>query len=74
VQMEAELVQAIQAMADEYDYSQHERAADCTLSGILCFEVCIKRVHVDPPILMPGNQNRIDPNAWRPLIMSCCRY
>jgi hypothetical protein len=44
VQMEAELVQAIQAMADEYDYSQHERAADCTLSGILCFEVSIKRV------------------------------
>ena len=28
VQMEAELVQAIPAMADEYDYSQHERAAD----------------------------------------------
>jgi flavin reductase (DIM6/NTAB) family NADH-FMN oxidoreductase RutF len=74
VQMEAELVQAIPAMADEYDYSQHERAADCTLSGILCFEVRIKRVHVDPTILMPGNQNRIDPNAWRPLIMSYCRY
>ena len=35
MQMEAELVQAIPAMADEYDYSRRERAADCTLSGIL---------------------------------------
>lgn len=74
VQMEAELVQAVPAMVDEYDYSQHERAAECTLSGILCFEVRIKRVHVDPRILMSDNQNRIDPNAWRPLIMSFCRY
>jgi flavin reductase (DIM6/NTAB) family NADH-FMN oxidoreductase RutF len=74
VQMEAELVQAIPAMADDYDYSQHDRAADCTLSGILIFEVRIKRVHVDPLILMPGNSNRVDPDAWRPLIMSFCRY
>ncbi|TDZ45933.1 flavin reductase family protein [Mycobacteroides franklinii] len=74
VQMEAELVQAIPAMADEYDYSQHERAADCTLAGILCFEVRIKRVHIDPRILMPNNKDRVDPDAWRPLIMSFCRY
>jgi flavin reductase (DIM6/NTAB) family NADH-FMN oxidoreductase RutF len=74
VQMEAEVVQAIPVMAEEYDYSQHERAADCTLSGIVCFEARIKRVHVDPLILAPGHQNRIDPNAWRPLIMSYCRY
>jgi flavin reductase (DIM6/NTAB) family NADH-FMN oxidoreductase RutF len=74
VQMEAELVQAIPAMADDYDYTQHERAAECTLSGILCFEVRIKRVHVDPAILMPDNPNHVDPNAWRPLIMSFCRY
>ncbi|WP_206677201.1 flavin reductase [Mycobacteroides franklinii] len=74
VQMEAELVQVISAMADEYDYSRHERAADCTLAGILCFEVRVKRVHVDPRILMPDNQDRINPDTWRPLIMSFCRY
>ena len=74
VQMEAELVQAIPAMSDDYNYSQHDRAAECTLSGIICFEVRIKLVHVDPAILMEGQQNRIDPNAWRPLIMSFCRY
>lgn len=72
--MEAELVQVISAMADEYDYSRHERAADCTLAGILCFEVRVKRVHVDPRILMPDNQDRINPDTWRPLIMSFCRY
>jgi flavin reductase (DIM6/NTAB) family NADH-FMN oxidoreductase RutF len=74
VQMEAQLVQTIRAMSDEYDYAQHERAAECTLDGIVCFEVRIKRVHVDPAILVPDNQNRIDPNAWRPLIMSFCHY
>jgi flavin reductase (DIM6/NTAB) family NADH-FMN oxidoreductase RutF len=74
VQMEAEVVQAIPVMAEEYDYSQHERATECTLSGVVCFEARIKRVHVDPLILAPGHQNRIDPNAWRPLIMSYCRY
>jgi flavin reductase (DIM6/NTAB) family NADH-FMN oxidoreductase RutF len=74
VQMEAELVQTVRAMADDYDYSQHERAAGCTLNGVLCFEVRIKRVHVDPAILVPGKQNRVDPNAWRPLIMSFSHY
>jgi flavin reductase (DIM6/NTAB) family NADH-FMN oxidoreductase RutF len=74
VQMEAELVQAIPAMSDDYNYSRHERAAECTLSGIICFELRIKRVHADPAILMPGNPNRIDPNMWRPLIMSFCHY
>jgi flavin reductase (DIM6/NTAB) family NADH-FMN oxidoreductase RutF len=74
VQMEAELVQTVRAMADDYDYSQHERSAQCTLNGVLCFEVRIKRVHVDPAILVPGKRNRVDPNAWRPLIMSFSRY
>lgn len=70
VQMEAELVQAIPVMADLHDESQHDPAS----AGTLCFEVRIKRVHVDPAILMRGHQDRIDPNAWRPLIMSYCRY
>jgi hypothetical protein len=64
----------VRAMADDYDYSQHERAAECTLHGVLCFEVRIKRVHVDPAILVHGKPNRVDPNAWRPLIMSFSRY
>jgi flavin reductase (DIM6/NTAB) family NADH-FMN oxidoreductase RutF len=33
-------------------------------------EVRVVRVHVDDSILMSGQQNRIDPDKWRPLIMS----
>jgi flavin reductase (DIM6/NTAB) family NADH-FMN oxidoreductase RutF len=38
--------------------------------GLTVFEVRIQRVHVRPDILMDGNVNRIDPDKWRPLIMS----
>jgi flavin reductase (DIM6/NTAB) family NADH-FMN oxidoreductase RutF len=34
------------------------------------FEVRIKRVHVDETLLMQENQNRVDPQKWKPLIMS----
>jgi flavin reductase (DIM6/NTAB) family NADH-FMN oxidoreductase RutF len=74
VQMEAELVQVVRAMADDYDYTQHTRAAECTRRGVVCFEVRIKRVHADPRILIPGKANRVDSNAWRPLIMSFSHY
>lgn len=33
-------------------------------------EVRIQRVHVDRSILMDGEPNRVDPDKWRPLIMS----
>jgi flavin reductase (DIM6/NTAB) family NADH-FMN oxidoreductase RutF len=38
--------------------------------GILLFEVQVSRVHVHEAIRMPGTQHRIDPDLWRPLIMS----
>jgi len=37
---------------------------------LICFEVKIERVHVDDSILMDGEGHRIDPDKWRPLIMS----
>ncbi|MBI3526043.1 MAG: flavin reductase family protein [Betaproteobacteria bacterium] len=37
---------------------------------IVCIEARIQRVHVEESILMSGAPNRIDPNKWRPLIMS----
>lgn len=37
---------------------------------ILCIETRIQRVHADESILMVGEENRIDPDKWRPLIMS----
>jgi flavin reductase (DIM6/NTAB) family NADH-FMN oxidoreductase RutF len=33
-------------------------------------EVTVRRVHAAPDILVPGLPNRIDPDRWRPLIMS----
>ncbi len=37
---------------------------------ILCIETRIKRVHVEESIMMSGEENRIDPDKWRPLIMN----
>ncbi|MFB9269994.1 flavin reductase family protein [Bradyrhizobium erythrophlei] len=37
---------------------------------MLAIEVRITRVHAHPDILVDGNPNRIDPDKWRPLIMS----
>ena len=34
------------------------------------YEVRIQRVHVRPALVMDGFSNRIDPDRWRPLIMS----
>jgi flavin reductase (DIM6/NTAB) family NADH-FMN oxidoreductase RutF len=46
-------------------------ADDDRLRGsIIKFEVRIQRVHIHPQIALPGRENRIDPDRWRPLIMS----
>jgi flavin reductase (DIM6/NTAB) family NADH-FMN oxidoreductase RutF len=37
-------------------------------------EVRIVRTHIDERILMDGFENRIDPDRWRPLIMSFCQF
>jgi flavin reductase (DIM6/NTAB) family NADH-FMN oxidoreductase RutF len=74
IQLEAKLVQVNRMMMDKYDYSVHERSVECTLEGIVCLELRILRVHADPSILMKGKPNQSDPNLWRPIIMSFCRY
>ncbi|MGI5284561.1 flavin reductase family protein [Nonomuraea polychroma] len=38
--------------------------------GVLAFEVRVQRVWVHEEIRMAGTSDRIDPDAWRPLIMS----
>ncbi|MEV7395819.1 flavin reductase family protein [Aeromicrobium sp. NPDC092404] len=38
--------------------------------GILLFEVRVGRVHVHDDIRLAGTEHRIDPDRWRPLIMS----
>jgi flavin reductase (DIM6/NTAB) family NADH-FMN oxidoreductase RutF len=60
VQLEA-VVEAVHGLA----------ATDDSLRGRTnVIEVRIQRVHVDESIVMDGEPNRVDPNKWRPLIMS----
>jgi len=42
--------------------------------NIVCLEVRIQRVHLEESILMDGNPNRVDPDKWRPLIMSFQKF
>lgn len=48
----------------------HELEKDEAPGGTVAVEVAISRVRVHPDIRLPGTENRIDPDAWRPLIMS----
>jgi flavin reductase (DIM6/NTAB) family NADH-FMN oxidoreductase RutF len=60
VQLEA-VVEALHPVA-EHDPAQKGR--------IMCIEVRIQRVHLHDDILLDGDPNRVDPDLWRPLIMS----
>jgi len=40
----------------------------------LAFEVRIRQVHIEEAIVMDGKPNRIDPDKWRPLIMSFQKF
>jgi flavin reductase (DIM6/NTAB) family NADH-FMN oxidoreductase RutF len=42
--------------------------------ALVVFEARIQRVHLHPDVLMNGNPDRIDPDKWRPLIMSFQRF
>ncbi len=50
----------------------HEMAReDETWRGnLVAIEVRVTRVHAHPKIMMDGEPNRVDPDKWRPLIMS----
>ncbi len=54
----------------------HELAQDSgTLRGaVLAFEVRIQRVWLDDALLMEGRPDHVDPDRWRPLIMSFQKF
>ncbi|ASU36666.1 flavin reductase family protein [Mucilaginibacter xinganensis] len=60
VQMEA-VVEAIHGLAAD-DAGQRGK--------IITFELRIQRVYLHEAILMDGHPNRVDPDKWKPLIMS----
>jgi flavin reductase (DIM6/NTAB) family NADH-FMN oxidoreductase RutF len=41
---------------------------------LVALEVTITRVHLHESIRMAGREHRVDPDLWRPLIMSFCRF
>ncbi|WP_346660198.1 flavin reductase family protein [Amycolatopsis sp. QT-25] len=64
VTMEA-VVEAVHPLAED-DPEQR--------GGVLVFEVRVQRVHVHDDVRMPGTEDRIDPERWRPLIMSFQKF
>lgn len=52
--------------------ASHDLAADnaAQRGKIITFEMRITRVHLDESIIMHGQANKVDPDKWRPLIMS----
>ena len=47
---------------------------DVARGKVVSFEVRVTRVHLHPDIMMEGKPNRVDPDKWKPLIMSFQRY
>lgn len=64
VQLEAKLA-AVHGLAERSDDDRGK---------LVAIEVTITRVHVHESILLPGEDDRVDPDRWRPLIMNFCRY
>jgi flavin reductase (DIM6/NTAB) family NADH-FMN oxidoreductase RutF len=41
---------------------------------ILIIELRIVRIHIEESILIEGNHNWVDPNKWKPLMMSFQKF
>jgi flavin reductase (DIM6/NTAB) family NADH-FMN oxidoreductase RutF len=64
-------VQMEGVVAAKHDLMEDDNVAR---GKIVTFEVRVTRVHIHPDILMEGQSNRVDPNKWRPLLMSFQRF
>jgi flavin reductase (DIM6/NTAB) family NADH-FMN oxidoreductase RutF len=64
VQLEAS-VEAIHGIAEDDEVQRGK---------IMTFEVRVRRVHLEESILAEGEPNRVDPDKWRPLIMSFQKF
>jgi hypothetical protein len=42
--------------------------------NLIALEIRIVNVHVEEDLLLAGYENRIDPDAWRPLIISFSQF
>jgi flavin reductase (DIM6/NTAB) family NADH-FMN oxidoreductase RutF len=64
VQMEASLVKARPIAADDPRFG----------GFAYILEVSVERLHLHESVVWDGNPNRVDPDRWRPLIMSFARF
>jgi flavin reductase (DIM6/NTAB) family NADH-FMN oxidoreductase RutF len=64
VQLEAVLVNAHSLAAED----------EVMRNRIMVIELRIVRVHIEESILMNGHADRVDPNKWKPLIMSFQKF
>lgn len=57
-------------------HARHELARwdEDRRGNLVAFEVGIVRVHIHESVLMAGTSDRIDPDRWRPLVMSFCQF
>jgi hypothetical protein len=60
--------------AQEPDSSRRRGTDPDRKGNLVALEVRIVRVHVEESLLLAGHEHRIDPDAWRPLIMSFCQF
>lgn len=51
-----------------------EQSAPERAGKLLAIEVRVVRVHLDERVLVPGHGDRVDPDRWRPLMMSFSRF
>lgn len=52
----------------------HQMAVRDWPGGAYCFELRVVRTHLRPSIVMDGAPDRVDPDLWRPLIMSFQKF
>ena len=64
VQLEARLA-GVHPIADHIESDRDK---------LVALEVTILRVHVHESLRLAGHEQRIDPDRWRPLIMSFCQF
>ena len=60
--------------AAECPVAMEGRVRDVHLTDHALVQVEVVAVHADPGIRVPGRPDRVDPDAWRPLIMSFQRF
>lgn len=64
----------IQMEAILHSHSPVEKSSISATNSLPTLEVNITKVHCEESLLMAGFENRIDPNKWKPLIMSFCQF